>query len=320
MSKIVRFIALIIIMTTLFTAAAFGNTQMTQLKFSDLEESYWAYDSIQKLVEAEIIIGYPDGTFKPEGYITRAELVKIVNLIFSYTETQDNSNLADIKSDDWFYNYVLIAQKAGYIIGFEDGTFRPNNNVTREQLCKIIVAINGIVELPFDKKATDEISPWATEYVNKVLSNRIMLLDENNHFRAVENATRAEVCDALAKFLITEENSDASSGGGSIGPTEKPNLNDTIDSVILELKKEVIPVLKSEEQTEIINDIISNMEKYLANDNHDYEKAAEAAYEKYKNLTEEEQEDLKFQIQYNVTTKKLIILKDFFFPNVNINI
>ena len=318
MNKSLKFIALILIILTLFMQTALAD-EIT-IKFSDLDESYWTYESIQRLVEAGIIQGYPDGTFKPEGYITRAELVKITNLIFSYTYKSETTNLTDIYPDDWYYENVIIAQEAGYIIGFEDGTFRPNDDITREQLSKIIDSINKLVELPFDKTPVDEVSPWAAAYVSRVLSNRIMALDDNNNFRATEKATRAEACDALAKFLLSEETGNVTNLGGSNGSVEdnQQNLNDAMDSVIIELKEEVIPVLTSKEQVEIINDIIANMEKYLLDNSYNYEEAAQEAYDKYKLLSEQEQKDFKYQIQYNVSTKKLLLLKEFFFPDVEI--
>lgn len=319
MKKTLRFIVLIVFILPLFTQTVMADE--TTFNFSDLDETTWAYESIQKLVEAKIIQGYPDGTFKPEGFITRAELVKITNLIFSYTYKLESTNLTDIYPEDWYYEHVMIAQEAGYIIGFEDGTFRPNDNISREQLSKIIVTINKLVELPFDKIPADEISPWAVEYVNRVLSNRIMALDDNNNFRAKENVTRAEACDALAKFLLTDETDTETISGGS-GSSAKDDgqiLYEVIDSVIIELEQEVIPALTSDNQIGTINDIINSMKKYLLDKNHNYEEAAQKAYEKYKQLPEQEQKDLKYQIQYNVTTKNLLILKDFFFPDADIN-
>lgn len=319
---IIFLLSIILIQTTLAEENTDENTQ--SFKFSDLTEQHLAYDSIEKLVNAGIINGYPDNTFKPEGFITRAEIVKIVNLIYSYTEKQETTNLTDVNTDDWFFEHVLIAQEAGYIVGYEDNTFRPNDDITREQLCKIIDSINNLIELPFDKTPSDEVSPWAVEYVNRVLSNRIMLLDENNNFRATAKATRAEACDALAKFVIIDntENSDLPSynppGNGKDEEITEQELYDIMDKVIRRLNNGVIPELTSDAQIEIVNDIISNMQKYKADNNHNYEKAADKTYEKYDNMTEEEQEELKELIQLKNTTNDLLKLKKFFFPNVKL--
>jgi hypothetical protein len=203
MKKLSKVFALMLIFAIVFTSSASAE-EIAAPEFSDLDETHWAYEGINKLVGEGIIIGYPDGTFKPEGNITRAELVKIVNMVFEFTEIEEATDFTDVKAEDWFFDNVLIAQQAGYIVGYPDGTFKPNGLITREEFCKILDVINNFVELPLSTLPADEVSPWAVEYVNRVISNRIMLLDENNNFRALEKATRAEVCDTLAKFIIED--------------------------------------------------------------------------------------------------------------------
>lgn len=323
MKKNLKFIVFMLVTCLMVTLPAFAEENAEKVKFSDLNESHWAYAGIEKLVEAGIIAGYPDGTFRPEGNITRAELVKIVNLIYSYSDKQETADLSDIKPEDWFYDHVLIAQKAGYIIGFEDGTFRPSDDITREQLCKIIDTVNSLVGLPFDKTPADEVSTWAVEYVGRVLSNRIMSLDENSNFRATEKATRAEACDALSKFLLTDDADTPAAGGGASGGGNgnaggQEELYETMDTVIRRLENGVIPELTTDAQIEIVNDIIENMEKYQADNSYDYKSAAEKAYDKYGKMSDEERKELKEKIQLKNTTGDLLELKEFFFPEVDI--
>lgn len=316
----VKLISIILTIVMISTQFAFAEEEIPTPKFSDLDEMHWAYDGINKLVEKEIIVGYPDGTFKPEGNITRAELIKIINMVFDYTQIEETTNFTDVKVEDWFYDNVLIAQQAGYIVGYPDGTFKPEGLITREEFCKILDAINSFVELPFDIEIKDEISPWAVEYVNRIISNRIMLLDENNNFRAVKKATRAEVCDTLAKFVFDDVIDDKSSGDSSADNDEitQEELYETMDRVIRRLTLGVTPELSKEAQKEIVNNIILNMEKYIEDNNHNYEAAAEKVYEKYKLMTKEEQEELKYQIQLRNATQDLLDLKEFFFPDMEI--
>ena len=322
MKKIIQLISIVLILILLSSQLAFAEESISAPKFSDLDETHWAYEGINKLVDKGIIVGYPDGTFKPEGNITRAELVKVVNLVFEYTQKQETANFSDVKVEDWFYDNVLIAQQAGYIVGYPDGTFKPEGLITREEFCKILDAINSFAELTLDITIEDEISTWAAEYVQKVISNRIMLLDENNNFRAVEKATRAEVCDTLSKFLLEDAVADDKPSDESSNPNNKEltheELYETMDRVIRRLTLGVIPQLTSDAQEGIVNDIIHNMEKYEEDNNHDYEEAAEKVYEKYKLMTEEEREELKYQIQLQNETQDLLDLKEFFFPNVEI--
>lgn len=319
MKKIIQLISIVLTLFLLSTQFAFAEAATP--KFSDLDESHWAYESIEELVNAGIISGYPDGTFKPEGNITRAELVKIVNMVFEFTQKDEAENLTDVNAEDWFYDNVLIAQQAGYIVGYPDGTFKPEGLITREEFCKILDVINGFVELPLDVTVEDEVSAWAVEYVNRIISNRIMLPDQNNKFRATEKATRAEVCDTLAKFLLEDTTKDDKPSGGTSSEDDElteEELDAAMDRVIRRLTSGVIPELTSDAQEEIVNSIILNMEKYIEDNSHDYEAAAESVYEKYKLMPESDKEDLKYQIQLHNATQDLLDLQEFFFPDLEI--
>ncbi|WP_270506128.1 S-layer homology domain-containing protein, partial [Paraclostridium sordellii] len=70
-------------------------------------------------------ISYEDNTFRPDKQITRAEFVKLVNKYFGFND-KGVSNFKDINKNNWYYNDVCIAIKAGYINGYEDNTFRPD--------------------------------------------------------------------------------------------------------------------------------------------------------------------------------------------------
>jgi CRISPR/Cas system-associated protein Cas10 (large subunit of type III CRISPR-Cas system) len=91
-----------------------------------------------------------------------------------------------------------------------------------------------------------------------------------------------------------------------------------MDRVIEELSTDVMNNLTTDAQKEIVDDIIYNMNKYQADNTHDYESAAEAAYEKYKKLSVDERTELKYEIQIRNATKDLLILEKFFFPDVDL--
>ena len=88
---------------------------------------HWAEVHIDKWISDGLITGYPDGSFKPDNSITRAELVALVNRAFDIPNQNLTSSFSDIKASDWFYSDVISGQAAGYISGYPDGTFRPNN-------------------------------------------------------------------------------------------------------------------------------------------------------------------------------------------------
>jgi len=333
MKKLAYVISLILIISSISTQVFAAEVVKTTIQFTDVSEKNPAKESIQKLVEAGYVKGYPDGTFKPEGNITRAEIVRMVNQVFAYTQKQETTNLKDIKAEDWFYDDVLIAQNAGYIKGYLDNTFKPDNNITREELCTILVAINQFVELPYDKVIADEVSPWAAGYVNKIVSNRMMMLDDKNNFRAKEKATRSEVCKVLANFVVVEDKPVVApvapvappvvpvTGGGGVVPVVAPDatqqkINDAVKNVTQRLSTTVLSNVKTDAEKAIVSAIISNMNAYQNNNQYNYTSAAEATRASYDRMSREEKDDLQYWVQISNPTSELITLKDFFFPGL----
>lgn len=213
------------------------------VNFSDVDRSTPQGQAIYKLAEAGILLGNGDGSFRPYDPITRAELCKIVNAIFGYTEPAE-SGFSDMTGDEWFYPYVLVAKKAGYIIGYDDGTFRADDYVSREQACVILCRVAGLYDLGLNFTITDPVAEWAMPYVQMVLGNGLMALEEGNTFRATYNINRSEFSTVYANFYIPKVpeqpqppvviggggSSGGSSGGGSGGGSNggsdsKPNYS-----------------------------------------------------------------------------------------------
>lgn len=104
-------------------------------KLSDISK-HWA----NQFISSGYVNGYEDGTFRPDNSITRAEFVKLVNKYFGFNNKED-IKFSDINTNDWYYNDICIASKAGYINGYEDKTFKPNKTITREEVAKILISI-----------------------------------------------------------------------------------------------------------------------------------------------------------------------------------
>ena len=196
MKKVLSFVLLLVVLCIPAMA-----TDFYDLARDDSEKSQAVY----KLADAGIVGGYENGTFRPNNQLTRAELCKIVNLIFEF-KTPATSNFGDVKDTDWFYGHVLVAKQAGYINGFENNSFRGNANLTREQTCAIISRITKLELKSSNVVINDNVSDWAKNDVLKVVSNGIMPIEENGVFRATENITRAELCMALDSYVNTKIN------------------------------------------------------------------------------------------------------------------
>lgn len=115
------------------------------LEFSDIPSSHPNYKAIAFLFEDEVINGYSDGTFKPDGKINRAELMKMISAFMYREETSGNVSaykncFPDVK-EEWFAPYVCFGKEKGFINGYADGTFGPGNNVTRAEAMKIVLNV-----------------------------------------------------------------------------------------------------------------------------------------------------------------------------------
>ena len=196
------------------------------IEFSDVNKDTIAGKAIYKLAGAGILVGDGDGTFRPNDPILRSELTKIVNSVFKYTQ-KDTTGFSDVTPDKWYYEHVLIAKKAGYILGHGDGTFKGEDFVTREQACAILCRVANLADVSSDVKISDAVSEWALPYVQKVIGNMFMSLEQGNKFRAQENITRAEFSIVYANF-VQETSNNKPSTGGTIGGSTGGSTGGTI--------------------------------------------------------------------------------------------
>ena len=163
-------------------------------------KGHWAYDSIKQFIEKGYINGYEDKTFKPNNSITRAEFVRIVNKVFNFTE-QGKENFKDIEIGAWYYADICIGVNAGYINGYEDGTFRPNEAITREEAASIISTITNLYGNSNLKFVDDnKIASWAKSSVYALAEAKIMTGYEDNTFRPKNKITRAEAVATLSRI------------------------------------------------------------------------------------------------------------------------
>lgn len=123
----------------------FGYTEKAQVSFSDVKESDWYYEDIQRGVAAGYIGGYSDGTMKPNKAISRQEAAKIISLVY---ELADESTVKieyedENEVDPWAREYVNAVRIKGIMKGYADGSFKPKSNITRGEVAKVISIASG---------------------------------------------------------------------------------------------------------------------------------------------------------------------------------
>jgi uncharacterized repeat protein (TIGR02543 family) len=178
-----------------------------EVSFRDLT-AHWAESDIKQAVALGIVSGYPDGTFKPDGAVTRAEFA--VMLIHALRPQEKLSNSGPLTFTDldqigeWALNAVAQAVQAGIISGYEDGSFRPDARINRGEMAKMIANALNLEDksADFTEFADDTAIPdWAKGAAAALSKRGIMVGREGNQFVPGGQATRAEAVKALLNML-----------------------------------------------------------------------------------------------------------------------
>jgi Trypsin-like peptidase domain/S-layer homology domain len=172
--------------------------------FLDLSMTHPNYAAIEYLKQNKIIGGYPDGTFRPEGEITRAELMKILALSSGSTPDpeQYNNCFPDV-ADDWYAKYVCYGKEQGWVEGYPDGTFQPGNQVVKAEAIKMVLNTQGVIveqivaENPFSDVSQDA---WFAKYV--ITAKNLGILEEEGIlYKPADNATRSGVSENIYRVV-----------------------------------------------------------------------------------------------------------------------
>ncbi len=163
---------------------------------SDIQ-NHWAAKPIQNLADREVISGYPDGTFKPDQAVTRAELAKIISKAMDY-QPVNGSKFPDIEGH-WAASYMNALAEQKVMNSFDDGNFQPERTVNRAQLTTFIARILNLAK-PEEKFGQDWSASfidvpndhWAFRYIE--ISNKFGLLppEYKTQFHPDQSVTRAE--------------------------------------------------------------------------------------------------------------------------------
>ena len=146
------------------------------------------------------IKGYGDNTFGPNRTITRAEVAMIFARLSINQSVSGAPQFKDVKAGDWYKTAVDIVARQGVVKGYEDGTFRPNQPITRREFAAIAARYAGNIDTwrTFrDVPSTD----WAYTLINRVGGAGWITGYEDNTFRPNNNITRAEVVAIVNRML-----------------------------------------------------------------------------------------------------------------------
>ena len=174
--------------------------------FSDVDCSYWGYMYIMTLYDRSVTSGYPDGTFKPENQITRAEIATFIVRAMGLTYSgSGQTDFPDVPTSHWAYNFVMAAKQNGIVSGYPDGTFKPDNQVSRAEISVMVTRAKswtysgGLSDFP-DVPS----SHWSYPYVMTVKEKNIVGGYPDGTFKPDNQATRAENSVMVTKMMLWE--------------------------------------------------------------------------------------------------------------------
>ena len=185
------------------SAAGFGENEVFYDMFT-----HWGAEYVYELYAMGVIDGMEEHRFFPNTTVTRGMLVTILGRVHGVEPSfYTVSGFDDVAIGKWYGPYVAWAQEAGVVEGFEDGTFKPDSNVTREQMALIFMRFADYVgaELPGGEAEpfADEgkIGSWALDAVNYARATGLIDGREGNIFDPKGTATRAEICAVTSRFI-----------------------------------------------------------------------------------------------------------------------
>lgn len=162
---------------------------------------HWAEAILTKWTSSGVVKWYGGEGFNPNTPITRAEFSSLVNTIFNYHE-KGNAVFTDVPSDAWYANEVAAGTKAGYIEGYEDGTFRPAAPITRQEAAKFI-AVPLKLDVSKDEAVLNKFidAQYFPEhnkgYISAAVNAGYFVGYPDGTFGAENNITRAEALTLL---------------------------------------------------------------------------------------------------------------------------
>jgi len=182
-----------------------GNTG--KVAFKDVQTGYWAKAYIEALASQGIIAGFPDGNFKPNEPVTRAQFAAIINKAFKPSATRNAITFKDVKSNYWGYGAIQAASSSPFLTGYPDLTFKPEQQIQRVQA--IVALANGLGLTASDQNTikfyTDagQIPGYAAGPVAAATSKKLVINYPNvKELAPKRQATRAEIAAFVYQALV----------------------------------------------------------------------------------------------------------------------
>ncbi|MEN6326370.1 MAG: S-layer homology domain-containing protein, partial [Syntrophomonas sp.] len=216
MQKIIRGMVLFLLLAILVLGTGWGggasllaseNETKGQTCFKDLNEANPNYVYINYLAQREIISGFPDGGFHPDQGLSRAQAAVIMARTMKLDITGQNvSGMKDADQNHWATGYIGAAVKAGYIKGYPDGTFKPDDKLSRAEGISLVFGLSRETDPGVELPSLQDVDSnhWAARSIAMALDAGMIDAKTNQQFMPNAPMSREELARALA-ILLTKD-------------------------------------------------------------------------------------------------------------------
>ena len=197
-------IALLLAVLTIAGSAA-------DLPFTDVKADAWYYEAVQYVYEKELFAGVTTTTFEPNAPMTRAMLVSVLWRLEGRPEAPSTNPFSDVQDGKWYTSGVLWAASKEIVSGFPNGTFAPDDSITREQMASLIMRYATYKGIELVQGASldsfvdaDKVQGWSKEAVAWAVAAGIISGNKQGDVYTLApqaSATRAQVASILMRFI-----------------------------------------------------------------------------------------------------------------------
>lgn len=198
---------------TTVTIKSMGNSiygvAVHPVTFTDVS-THWAKSWVEQLASKMIIKGVSASSFAPNRSITRAEFVALLVRALGLHEQTGGASFSDVAANAWYAQDVRIASQFGLVQGMTDGTFRPADSITREQMAVMLAKAVAIAKgkqsavgeaAPSSFSDASAIHAWASDSVALAMQLGLMQGNPSGQFAPRDLATRAEAAVVIGRLL-----------------------------------------------------------------------------------------------------------------------
>ncbi|NET02860.1 MAG: S-layer homology domain-containing protein [Sphaerospermopsis sp. SIO1G1] len=187
-----------------------GVAKDIQVIFSDIPANYWAKDYIAELAAMEIMGGYPDGKFRPNDSVTKAEFAVLLNRIFIKSKVREPINFSDVPRDFWAYDAIKETYQRGFFSVSKNRKFNPNQKLKR---LDILITLAKGLNYKFTGSTKQTLSVYSDadslrqehqEFISALTENGVMInYPDRRLINPKQLATRAEVSALLYRAMAS---------------------------------------------------------------------------------------------------------------------